>query len=123
NGSALAITGNPTPVEFTDYEGNVFEPSILKSADNSNFADESELSVYPNPGDGIFNLRLENQIQGTFNIKVINALGGIVFEENGMMTDKALQKTINLTGLSNGVYILSIENNQQVIQKKVILNK
>ncbi|MCK9205041.1 MAG: C25 family cysteine peptidase, partial [Bacteroidales bacterium] len=40
NGSALAITGNPTPVEFTDYEGNVFEPSILKSADNSNFADE-----------------------------------------------------------------------------------
>ncbi|MEI7983059.1 MAG: T9SS type A sorting domain-containing protein [Bacteroidota bacterium] len=95
----------------------------MKSAAGGSLTGESSLFVYPNPGKGIFNLRLEKELQGVVNLKITNALGAIVYEEKGITIDKAMSKTIDLSGLSNGIYILSAEGEQEVIQKKIILNK
>jgi hypothetical protein len=119
----LSFTGNPTLVEFTDYEGNIFEPVLMKSVPGRNLSGESVLFIYPNPGKGIFNLRMDKEIQGQVNLKITNALGGIVFEEKNVFMQKPLSKTIDLSGLSDGIYILSVESDQEIIQKKIILNK
>jgi hypothetical protein len=121
--SALSFTSNPTLVEFTDFNGNVFEPVLKNTNAGATASGEYLLSVYPNPGKGIFNIRLENDLQGQVNIKVVNSLGSIVFEEKSVAMDKLLQKTLNLGGLPNGIYILSVEGGQQIIQKKIILEK
>jgi hypothetical protein len=121
--SDLTFTSNPTQVEFSDFDGNVFEPVLKYTHAGITVQDESALSVFPNPGKGIFYIRMANDLQGPVCLKVVNSLGSIVFEEKTVSMDKVLQKTINLGGLSNGIYILTVESGQAIVQKKIILNK
>ncbi len=121
--SEITFTGNPTPVEFTDYDGNPFEPALLKSASGKTLTDEGALFVYPNPGSGIFNIQAEMITSGAVDIKVFNAQGVDIYHEKAVATGTILYKTINLSDLPNGIYILSAENDHQVFQKKIVLNK
>jgi hypothetical protein len=116
--SSLTFTEGPTPAEFTDYDGNIFKPVLEKSAAGDKVAGDSRLYVYPNPGKGVFNVRMDDVQEGMINLSVINALGSIVFEEKGIT---AGTKTIDLSGLTNGIYILSVANDKQTIQKKLII--
>ena len=116
--TSLTFTEGPTHAEFTDYDGNVFKPVLAKSAAGDKVAGDSRLYVYPNPGKGVFNVRMDDVQEGMINLSVINALGSIVFEEKGIT---AGTKTIDLSGLTNGIYILSVANDKQTIQKKLII--
>jgi hypothetical protein len=58
--------------------------------------------------------------EGMINLSVINALGSIVFEEKGIA---AGTKTIDLSGLPNGIYMFTVEGDHQLIRKKIILEK
>ena len=121
--SEVAFTGNPTPIEFTDFDGNPFEPALLKSAIDKPDSGETTLSVHPNPGNGIFQIQTVPETPGDIEISVFNAQGGTVYHEKMATTGKALNKTINLNSLSNGIYLLSVENGHQVATKKIIISK
>ncbi|MCF8380411.1 MAG: T9SS type A sorting domain-containing protein [Bacteroidales bacterium] len=75
----------------------VFNPPTSISDFNS-----SEVSIYPNPVNGLLNLRMPaNSYQG---IEIFNMLGQKVMQE----TIKVGQKSINVEGLNKGVYVMSL---------------
>ncbi|MEI7594880.1 MAG: T9SS type A sorting domain-containing protein [Bacteroidota bacterium] len=71
----------------------------------------NQINVYPNPTNGILTISNVNNAK----IKVMNALGQIVITENGASVD--------MSNLQNGTYFVQIIENENVITKKVILNK
>jgi len=121
--SEIIFTGNPTPAEFTDYDGKPFQPELLKGVAGETVTTETTLFVYPNPGNGLFNVQMKKEDEGPVNITVVNALGNTVYHENKVALGKTVQKTINLAGLPDGIYILKVESDRENIQKKIILNK
>lgn len=68
---------------------------------------EKVITVSPNPSTGLFNLELKSA--GSWHIEVMNVIGKRVLTLNEE-TDKAVRKTIDLTALPEGVYILSVTN-------------
>ncbi|MBN2682844.1 MAG: T9SS type A sorting domain-containing protein [Bacteroidales bacterium] len=75
----------------------------------------TEVVIYPNPSNGILNVRnAENS-----TITVYNVLGEVVISVNNA---ENLQM-INLTNQPEGTYIVKIENNNSVVTQKFILNK
>jgi len=95
----------PKLIIYTNSYANVEEPII----------DEDRITVYPNPGKGIFKvqiLRSKSQIQYTLS----NSYGNEVFYGESYNSEF----DINLSSQPTGVYFLSVMVAEKVITKKII---
>lgn len=78
------------------------------------------LSVYPNPNNGRFTLKLESSIAKRMNIGIFNSLGSLVYSEQLNIVG-TLNKTMDLRNLSKGVYFIRLQTIDDVVIRKVII--
>ncbi len=76
------------------------------------------ISIYPNPTDGILKLEFSNIIENTW-IRIINVTGQVVYSE--YLKNLTGIKTLDLSELDKGVYILSIQNKNTILTNKITL--
>jgi hypothetical protein len=84
----VRFVGTPTPIGIREMEGN-----------------SSLISVYPNPGAGIFTISSSASLQGS-QLKVMNAAGQIV--HNVTLSESGF--SIDLSGAAKGLYLLQISD-------------
>lgn len=77
-----------------------------------------KISIYPNPSNGSFDLELNHQ--GSVSIKVINIIGGTVYDEQITASGKLIQ-SINLKGIEAGIYFVTIQTEEKTYVKKLRL--
>lgn len=77
---------------------------------------DDELKVYPNPSRGIVNYSSSQNVR---NIKVIDLSGRIVFEK----VTTELSGSIDLSGSSEGVYLLKVELEQKEKLTRILIVK
>ena len=77
---------------------------------------ELEIKVYPNPGNGLFKVEMNNKEPMAFRFKVYNLTGKEVLTEVTRPVT-ACKTTLNLTPYSDGIYLVSIQTGEH---KKVI---
>lgn len=82
-----------------------------------NDANIAGFDVYPNPGNGNFNIKLDAYNDVTL-VEVTNINGDVVYTSNQL---KDSRTTINLQNLASGVYMLKIQLSDSVINKKLII--
>ncbi|MEG0697639.1 MAG: T9SS type A sorting domain-containing protein, partial [Algoriella sp.] len=104
--------------------------NVFLAVNSANFSIESSLAtneikgkdlatISPNPSNGIINLDFAKSVT-TGKITVTDLAGRSVYV-NKLNSSKSQQ--INLTNLTNGVYIISIESDGQTFTKKLIIKK
>jgi hypothetical protein len=81
----------------------------------------SQFAIYPNPGNGLFTLAINNTQLDLFTVKVTNSMGASVYLET-FESNKTSVK-IDLTNLSDGVYYLRLESGSLTETKKVIIQR
>ena len=79
-----------------------------------------EFSVYPNPSNGVFNVKLNTESTENVTLSVKNIVGQTVLTNNINVAGYS-RETISLENQSNGIYFLTIENNN--VSKTVKLVK
>jgi hypothetical protein len=79
----------------------------------------SSLSLYPNPGQGRYNILTEN-LSGEIQVQVYNMLGSLVFETTD--SDAASFKELNLDAQPSGVYLVKFRAGDFRKDMKVIKN-
>ena len=87
---------------------------------NNNVSPNTQVVIYPNPTNGIFNIDFKNEIN---NIRVSNMLGQVVYEEKVANSAVGTTKNIDLSYFGNGMYIINVSNNEGTSNYKVILDK
>ncbi len=126
DGSALSFAGTPTQIEFADYDGNIFTPELIegsiKSVTGISKSEQSGFTVYPNPTNGKFYLNFD-AAKTSVSIKVTNPLGITVFEEKDINVAATHSKIMDLSNQPNGVYMITIGNDQQVTSEKIVIRK
>ncbi len=81
-----------------------------------------DFTVYPNPGNGLFHLELRMNRSSDVSIMATDALGKQVFlRSKSVITD--LIEPIDLRHLSEGVYLLHLSTNEQIITKRIVIRK
>ncbi|HRG52975.1 MAG TPA: T9SS type A sorting domain-containing protein [Bacteroidia bacterium] len=75
-------------------------------------AKNDEVSIYPNPSSGIFNVKLPDNEQ-VKTIQVFNAVGEKVLEQSG--------SEVNLDSIAKGMYVVKIYNGENVYQEKMVI--
>ncbi|HEU4496965.1 MAG TPA: S8/S53 family peptidase, partial [Flavobacterium sp.] len=76
------------------------------------------LKVYPNPSKGIINISLP-ETSGTTILSLTDIQGRRILTKE----TREANETLNIGGFSDGVYLLTIQNGNSKISKKIVLNK
>ena len=96
-----------------------FLDSIICSSITTGIHEELQAStsftVYPNPGNGIFNIELKNG--GTTEIKIYDMLG----KEIAVWKTTEEKFTFDMSNYSKGMYLLQVSSGEQSESKKLII--
>lgn len=74
-------------------------------------------SIYPNPANKYFTIAFDNTINKGF-VEVYNILGERILREN---IYHAYKKEINVQGISNGIYLVKLDDGEKHYCKKIIV--
>ena len=80
---------------------------------------QNEISIYPNPSNGIFTIELSDQYVNDAKYTIYNSLGEVI-ETSNMSGETSI---IDLRMQPTGVYFLNVLNNGHLSSKKIIINK
>ncbi len=64
----------------------------------------TKITAYPNPTTGVFNIRLNAPINGTFDIKVYNSIGSLMMQEKQTVRQGNNNLSMNISRLAPGNY-------------------
>ena len=124
--STIAWTDDQTSREFGDYNGNVLVPAYtdgnVDAITGINELNNSAMLVYPNPNNGNFTLNLSAVKDQVTNVKIMNMVGGVVYQEK-VAQNASFNQNINLSNLSEGVYTILIQTTNGDMVKKMIIKK
>lgn len=104
NSDVMVKTGYITIPCFTAIEEN----SVMNS-----------ISIVPNPSSGHFTLSLETDITGPVQIKVFDAIGKLISNDEPIISKGINTQQINLQGAAKGIYFLQIKVGDKWANKKI----
>jgi hypothetical protein len=79
--------------------------------------------IYPNPNNGIFNIKLKKAGKEVYYIEIYNNLGTLIWKQKNAAVDGNNVKKIELNVPVSGVYTVVLRNKSNSIVKKLFLTK
>ncbi len=112
NTMQLNTTSGVDPVTCSTIPTGVDEVGLLEDA----------LSVYPNPAQGLVFIKANLYTPSVLNIDVLDISGRVLGQ---FTTDKVKtgEVSIDLSGYSNGMYMLRISSDKATVGKKIVISK
>ncbi|HRG93582.1 MAG TPA: T9SS type A sorting domain-containing protein [Chitinophagaceae bacterium] len=105
----------------TDNNGSYSYSSVVKFQGTKNTA--LTLSTYPNPASSEVSLNISSPVAGTATISLYSANGSLVQRQHIQVKNGTTLAKMNLSSLSKGMYMITLENaNNQTISQKLIKN-
>ncbi|MBK6835098.1 MAG: T9SS type A sorting domain-containing protein [Bacteroidetes bacterium] len=106
---------------ITNTTINEFVQPVSIGPEMSNL--NNQLYVYPNPGNGIFNLKTKQLEDLKINsFEVFDLLGQKVFEAANITISSSSNFQIDLTNYPNGIYFVKANGLNKSFTKKIIKN-
>lgn len=99
-----------------DDELGTFELRVSKEVTSIANLDNNSVSVFPNPTNGLLNIKMEDNAVVNYQI----------FNINGQLVQKGILKSvqqIDVKDLTNGFYTISIKQKNKVYQAKFVVDK
>ena len=91
---------------FTSIQHTAYQPYI-------------EMNVYPNPSNDRITIEIDDPHQGKAEVKVINLLGKIVYQEH--LEQWETQMMLDLSYIVPGIYVVELELQAGIHLKKIII--
>ena len=81
----------------------------------------NSLEVYPNPSRDVFNVSFTSEKKQSIEVRLVNLVGEIIFIENLENFEGKYTHSFNLEEYSKGIYLLELDTDNGVVNKKLIL--
>lgn len=114
---SLNVPYNPESIKRNGYKGNNTRDGLVKLDDTagvSTFSSVSQISVFPNPSDGILSFTIPTAIQNA-EVNVYSIDGKLVFSKKGNLEKTS---TYNLKHLNNGLYFVKVSDGKSTSTAK-----
>lgn len=85
-------------------------------------ANDPNIIIYPNPGKGIFTLKL-NSIVSKMNLELFNSMNKLVLKKNDLVMAQGFNYQLDLTQLPTGIYYLHVLGNDINYVGKIVIQK
>lgn len=98
----------------------ICETGIIPVLSTNEIDLESSLSVYPNPNNGEFNIKF-NANSNDVDVQVFDVRGRSVYSKSFENGPGEFNQTINLGSVHTGVYLLNINDGDNTVTKKIVV--
>jgi len=98
------------------------QPVVLENVDLKNTWN-SDLSIFPNPTDGLAQVKYSSTEAGDVEMNLTDLTGRIIFSNKIEKFDGFYNDAIDLTEQPDGVYFLNIIQGEEVKTEKIVLQK
>jgi len=108
---------------FSDNWTDEFQFLMYYSAKEVNAIPEmslGDISVYPNPNNGVFTLKIDQKYQNA-EVAIIDFFGRLLSTETISNSQSAIEKSFDLSAYGAGIYFLRITQDNHSVYKKVVL--
>jgi extracellular elastinolytic metalloproteinase len=102
--------------DFTAFPAG---PNCVALATNSFGTNNDAIKIYPNPTNGLFNVKI-NQFVGKVTIQVVDINGRLILDLKD--NNFNVEKTIDLSGFQSGVYLVKVTSEEANFTQKIIKN-
>ena len=89
-------------VDCTDCDGHSSRLATITNTNNSNKMIEEKVSLYPNPNNGEFILKIDNNQKGKFTLEITDISGRVLNEKNTLVNGV---NVIEVKDLASGLYL------------------
>ena len=79
--------------------------------------------IYPVPNDGRFTISINSPNLENYNIKIYNTLGVMIYEIRNVEVNGTTDRTIDLRPTPSGIYSVVIENSNNRVIRKILINR
>ncbi|MFC5270882.1 T9SS type A sorting domain-containing protein [Adhaeribacter terreus] len=96
---------------------------VIKVGESPNGINESlltQISLYPNPNQGKFILKLSNLTAPKAEVTVSDLLGRVVLQQELNVSNNQLSEELNLPN-AKGMYLLQVKVGEQIITRKIVV--
>jgi hypothetical protein len=107
-----------SPIGCTDTSSTSVV-SILSTVGLHQVTSEQVIQVMPNPNNGMFDIRIQNAANEMITLSISDMLGREVYQEQ--VTGKLITRTIQLSQLSKGIYLVKLNGVQTKLTQKVLI--
>jgi len=80
-------------------------------------------TIFPNPSNGQFSLSLRSNSRESLSLRIYDSKGAIVYQQSEILVNGIIKKDLDLKGLSEGSYLLTLENNKMQEVRKLVIVK
>ena len=105
--------------ELNDWSLEICVETTLSNGESDITA--NDISVYPNPSSGVFNVEINSLNSLDIEISIYNLLGSIVFENN-FDNSFNFNEAIDLSSVKSGVYLMNVTIGNKKVTKRIIIN-
>ena len=134
--SSLAVCQSNciTPSWDCNGQGNCSDPGTGNGQYSSLISCETECSyvsvyeigltnfkIYPNPSRDVFNVEFTSETKQSIEVRVVTLVGQIIFTENLEDFEGEYTHSFNLSEYSKGIYLLELDFDNGVVNKKLML--
>ncbi len=117
-------TGIITVSETNEYNCTSLSGEFEVTIDNCTGIDENDhglARIFPNPASNHLNIEFDAAETGNFSLNILNILGHIMYSDHNIPLQSNQSLQINISDYPEGIYIIRILTDQNVIcQKKII---
>ena len=93
------------------------QPTIIRLEEST----ITNLDVFPNPSRDLFNISFTSKETQDLTLRVINVMGEMIIEDHLQQFTGNYVKEVDLSNYTKGVYFLEITTDNNVINKKLVL--
>ncbi|GAA4763476.1 MULTISPECIES: T9SS type A sorting domain-containing protein [Flavobacterium] len=116
---ALDANGNVLCARTYTYGGGSSSSKNNTLNLDNKLSNDTDINIYPNPSNGLFAIQI-NQFKGVANLEVVDLNGRVVYSQKDV--DFSTEKSVNLSELQAGIYIVKIKGTVLNLTKKIIIN-
>jgi hypothetical protein len=109
-GFPITFPGAQFPGEYILKLEPADSPNCSVAGTGKTLADKVRLQTSPNPTNGWLNIEITSEVQGTFDLQVMDLLGKSVYRKEVSLSFGANNLTFDGSNLPDGLYLLTLQN-------------
>jgi hypothetical protein len=96
---------------------------ITETLGISGLTNDTEINIYPNPGNEIINFKITNLQAERYDLSIFDVSGQIVFHETVNLSNGTGITALDVSNYAPGMYVVSVRNSFGLLNKRFVVSR
>ena len=105
-------------------DNNAPDYSSLMTASSSKMQSNSNLNIYPNPSNGLMNIKLEGATESLYTVEIFDTEGKMIYKSSALQAkDSELFTELDIRKViyKSGIYMLNLKSDNNIKSQRIII--